>query len=110
VKNIFRFLTKRTNSKDTRVKNLRYPIKKYSFTNPYTFAERTAAATGDDDQDEDDGSSSSEPEEDDDLSTAGGFDELLNRANIELGGAIRTEQRRTETGTRLYLFTLIDSL
>jgi hypothetical protein len=68
-------------------------------TNPSNFAERTDGAADDDAQDEDDGNSSSEPEEDDDLSTAGGFDELLNRANIELGGAIRTDQRRTETGT-----------
>jgi hypothetical protein len=83
---------------------VRYPSKNYPFTKPYVFAERTVGAAGDDDQDEDDGSSSSEPEEDEDLSTAGGFDELLNRANIELGGAIRTEQRRTETGTLLYLF------
>ncbi len=60
------------------------------------FAERAAGSAGGED-DEDNDSSSNEQEEDDELSTAGGLDELLNRANLELGGAVRTE-RTGQTG------------
>jgi hypothetical protein len=52
----------------------------------------------DEDEQEGDGEASSEG---DNLSTAGGLDELLNRANIELGGAVRTDSAATTTGKHL---------
>jgi hypothetical protein len=46
---------------------------------------------------EEDRSESEESE--DDLSGAGGMEELLNRANLELGPAVRTGPHTTDTGT-----------
>jgi hypothetical protein len=61
---------------------------------------RQARARADADEEGDEEEDGSEPEEsDDDLSGAGGMEELLNRANLELGAAIRTAPRTTNTGT-----------